>query len=39
MEFDHDDDEAMSVVPEIPADLAQSLRAIGYNLGMETQAR
>ncbi len=39
MEFDHDDDEAMSVVPEIPADLAQSLRAIGYNLEMETQDR
>ena len=39
MEFDHDDDEAMSVVSETPADLAQSLRAIGYNLEMETQDR
>lgn len=37
MEFDHDDDEAMSVVPTTPADLAQGLRALGFNLEMETQ--
>ena len=39
MEFDHDDDEAMSVLSETPADIAQILRAIGYNLEMEAQDR
>ncbi len=35
MEFDHDDDEAMSVVPTTPVVLAQCLRDLGFNLEME----
>lgn len=37
MEFDQDDDEAVRVASSTPADLAQCLRDLGFNLEMEVR--